>query len=227
MPDASPPRLPVVLFDLDGTLVDSIELILCSFRHACATELGRVPPDAEWLAGIGTPLVTQMRAFAESEAQLAALIAAYRDYQREHHDRLIRDYDGVRETLGELAARGHPMALVTSKADPLAVRALEFTGLRQYLPVIVGCDSCARHKPHPEPVLLALRLLGVEPADALFVGDSPYDIEAGNGAGVATVAALWGPFSREVLEHAGPTYVIAHIRELTAIVALASAGIAT
>jgi pyrophosphatase PpaX len=218
-PGPSPARPRALLFDLDGTLIDSIGLLLSAFRYAFATVAGHVPAEKAWLAGIGTPLVTQMRAFAENDEQLEALITAYRTYQRQHHDRLLRQFDGVRETLSLLRSRGHPMAVVTSKAVELAVRALDYTGLREFLDVVVGADTCERHKPHPEPVLVALRLLGYGPDDAVFVGDSPHDIAAGNAAGVVTVAALWGPFDRATLDQAAPTYCIARIVELPALLA--------
>src|SRR5919202_3303516 len=163
-----PERPLALLFDLDGTLVDSVGLILASFRHACATTPGRVPADEEWIAGIGTPLQAQFRPFAESEAQLQALVRAYRAFQREHHDRLTREFEGARETMARLHGRGHPTGLVTRKFVELAERALTFTGLRAYVDVVVGADSTARHKPHPEPVLVALDRLGSAPQDAVF-----------------------------------------------------------
>ncbi len=214
----TPARPFALLFDLDGTLVDSLDLILESFRHACATHLGRVPPDAEWIAGMGRPLDVQMRHFTADDEQVARLVAAYRGYQREHHDRLLREFDGVRDTLGVLRQRGHPTALVTSKIVELAERALEFTGLREHLDVVIGCDICQRHKPDPEPVFLALERLGRTPAEAIFVGDSPHDVAAGNAAGVTTVAALWGPFDRETLERAAPTYLLSRITDLPTLV---------
>ena len=207
-----------LLFDLDGTLVDSIDLILTSFRHAFAEVVGRVPPDEAWIAGIGTPLAIQMRELAGDESLVAPLVDSYRAFQRAHHDRLLREYEGVRETLETLRARGHPMAVVTSKAAEMTQRALRRAGLASLIDVVIDCDMCARHKPDPLPVLLALERLAHAPGDALFVGDSPHDIAAGNSAGVRTVAALWGPFSRAVLEAAHPRFVLEDIRELPALV---------
>ena len=106
--------LPAVLFDLDGTLIDSIELILNSARYAFE-KLGRVtPPDEEWLAGVGIPLFTMFGRYARDDADKAALIAAYREYQLEHHDRLVRCYDEVVDTVTALRARGHEIGIVTS-----------------------------------------------------------------------------------------------------------------
>ncbi|MDQ6887429.1 MAG: HAD-IA family hydrolase [Gemmatimonadota bacterium] len=206
-----------LLFDLDGTLVDSIELILASFRHACRAHLDRLPPDKEWVAGIGTPLLTQLRGIAPTDAVASAMAESYRSYQHEHHDRLMREYPGVRETLALFRARGHPTALVTSKASALALRALSFSGLEGTMDVVVGCDHCTRHKPDPEPVLLALRQLGRSAGEAVFVGDSPHDVASGKAAGVLTIGALWGPFLRSELERASPDWLLSDIRELPAL----------
>jgi pyrophosphatase PpaX len=207
-----------LLFDLDGTLVDSVELILSSFRHACASTIGRTPPDDEWLEGMGMPLRVQARRFAGSDAEADALVAAYRTFQHAHHDRLIRRFDGALDTLETLRALGHPMGLVTGKVTALAVRALEYAGMRELMTVLVGADSCEQHKPDPEPVRLALRGLGYAPHEALFLGDAPADIVSGNAAGVVTVAALWGPFSRETLAASGPNHFLDDIRDLPALV---------
>jgi pyrophosphatase PpaX len=208
-----------VLFDLDGTLIDSIELILNSARHAFRDRPGRVPDDAEWLSGVGIPLATMFRRYARDEADVEALIARYREYQLEHHDRLTRCYDEVVETVDWLRAAGHPCAIVTSKTDWLARKGLEHVGLAHHFDVIVGCDSCAKHKPEPEPVLLALERLGYAPDEAVFVGDSVHDMLAGNAAGVATVAALWGPFSREDLAATRPAFWLDRVRDLPVLLA--------
>ena len=111
-----PRRLPTILFDLDGTLIDSIELILNSARFAFQKLQRDSPPDEEWLAGVGIPLFTMFRRYARDEADCAALIAAYREYQVIHHDRLTRCYDQVIETVEILKSRGHDMGIVTSKS---------------------------------------------------------------------------------------------------------------
>lgn len=193
-----------ILFDLDGTLIDSIELILASMRHAFTKCRRTVPSDAEWLTGVGTPLPTMFRNYVAEESHVDELIAAYREHQLVHHDALVRCYQEIADTLAALQSRGHPMAVVTSKSDALARRGLEHAGILPFFHTIVGFDSTTRHKPHPEPVLTALNRLGYEPFEAAFVGDSVHDVEAGNAAGVTTVAALWGPFTREQLVMAHP-----------------------
>jgi pyrophosphatase PpaX len=213
-----------VLFDLDGTLIDSIELILNSARHAFRGRNGRVPTDAEWLTGVGIPLTTMFSRYAADDADLAALIAGYREYQMAHHDRLVRAYEGVADMLVQLHAAGHPLGVVTSKGDALATRGLTHVGLAQYFDVIVGCDSCTRHKPDPEPVLLALERLGYEPNEAVFIGDSVHDVAAGNAAGVTTIAALWGPFSHSDLEPSGPTHFLDKISSLPSLLGSLAEG---
>lgn len=215
MPNSHPPI--GVLFDLDGTLIDSIDLILGSARYAFEGFAGSIPSDAEWLTGVGIPLRTMMRRYADDEPGVDALIARYREHQAIHHDRLVRCYDGVVDTLAQLRERGHPTALVTSKGDVLARRALRLVGIDGFIDEIVSCDSTERHKPDPEPVLLALTRLGAVPERAVFIGDSIHDMAAGNAAGVTTIAALWGPFTREELEPSRPSHYMNAIAELPAL----------
>jgi pyrophosphatase PpaX len=110
------------------------------------------------------------------------------------------------------------MAVVTSKADWLARRALELVGVSQLFPVLVGCDSCVNHKPHPEPVERALERLAVPASAAIFVGDSPHDVECGRAAGVFTVGVTWGAFGREEMESSGADVVIHAVAELSGLV---------
>jgi pyrophosphatase PpaX len=207
-----------LLFDLDGTLVDSIGLILNSARHAFVGFTGRAPSDEEWRAGIGRPLLTVLREHAGDDAEAERLLARYREYQLEHHDRLMSAYPGIVDALRSFAARGHPLAVVTSKADWLARKALDVVGIADLFPVLVGCDSCVNHKPHPEPVERALALLGVAPTDAIFFGDSAHDVESGRGAGVYTVGVTWGAFSRGELEAADADVIIDAVSELSTVV---------
>ena len=213
-----------VLFDLDGTLIDSIELILNSARHAFRERNGHVPSDAEWLTGVGIPLAAMFRRYARDDADVDALIAKYREYQLAHHDRLVRCYDLVVETVDQLRTAGHPLGIVTSKTGWLAQRGLDNVGLGSHFDVIVGCDSCAKHKPDPGRVLFALDKLDYEPSAAVFVGDSIYDVEAGNAAGVTTIAALWGPFSRSDLAASNPTYYLERISDLPSLLDAVEAG---
>jgi pyrophosphatase PpaX len=211
-------RLPTILFDLDGTLIDSIELILNSARYAFEKLERDCPPDEEWLSGVGIPLFTMFRRYARDEAVCAALIAAYREYQLVHHDRLIKSYDRVTETVEILKNRGHDIGIVTSKSEALALRGLAHVGLARHMDTIVGCDSSTRHKPDPEPVRIALHRLDVSPEHAIFVGDSVHDVLAGNAAGVHTAAALWGAFKRADLEPGEPNAWLESVSDLVTLV---------
>lgn len=209
-----PPPLRAVLFDLDGTLIDSIALIVAAMDHAFDGFDGPRPSTEEWMLGIGTPLWLQLSEYARNDEELARLRDRYRAFQFLHHDKYIRAYPGAAETLAALDARGLTMAIVTSKLDQLARRNLDFTGLAKYVPLVVGVEATTKHKPEPEPVLHALEQLGVAAGETVFVGDSPHDVASGNAAGVVTIAALWGAFTREQLAPAGPTLWLSDIRAL-------------
>lgn len=207
--------LSTCLFDLDGTLIDSIELILRSYRHTMRQHRGHEPPDHVWLAGLGTPLWVQFRAFSDDPAEIEAMVATYRAYNLAHHDALVRPYDGVVDAVRALRRRGKTLGLVTSKARSGALRGLERAGLSDVFDVIVGSDEVTHPKPHPEPVLTALTRLGAAPESAVFIGDSRHDIECGRAAGVRTAAVLWGPFDRAHLEDLHPDYWLERPEELT------------
>lgn len=192
------------LFDLDGTLLDSIDLILTSFHHTSQAHFGREWSDAYWLAGVGTPLRTQLERIASSDEELDALLQTYREFNLHKHDEMAKPYPGVIDVVRKLHGDGAKLGLVTSKLSTGARRGLRLLGLEAELPVRVCADDVENGKPHPEPVLRALELLDSHPSDALFIGDSDHDILSGNAAGVTTVAVGWGPFARETLEAAKP-----------------------
>ena len=194
------------LFDLDGTLIDSIELILRSYRHTLRTHRGVEPPDALWLKGLGTPIRVQLRQWSEDPGEIEAMAQTYTTYNLAHHDALVRPYDGIVGAVTRLKQRGKQLGLVTSKSRSGAQRGLRVSGIEAAFDAIVGADEVTHPKPHPEPVLIALERLGTKANDAVFVGDSRHDIECGRAAGVATAAALWGPFDRAHLSDLNPDY---------------------
>ena len=213
-----------VLYDFDGTLADSTELIMRCYRHTMAAHLGEAPPDEQWLEGFGMPLETQIRRFARSEAEYAAMMDTYRAHQDEHHDRLLRPFPGAVEAVERLAARGVPLAIVTSKHRRATLLGLELCGLTRHFREIVTPEDVSRAKPDPEPVLLALRRLGVAAEEALFVGDSPHDVAAGRAAGTRTAAALWGPFPRAVLLAARPDHLLESQADVPALLVVRGGG---
>ena len=211
-----PPHRMAVLLDLDGTLIDSVPLILASVHHAFGGRARR-PTDADWIAGIGTPLRVQLEEWTDGPEDLAATLERYRTFQNTHHDRMTRAFPGALEVVRELNERGHRLAVVTGKLAETAAGSLAHVGMRDLFDVIVGANSSTHHKPHPEPVLTALERLGTAADDALFIGDSPLDVKAGNAAGVRTAAALWGACSREALVAAAPTYLLESLTALPAL----------
>jgi pyrophosphatase PpaX len=190
------------LFDFDGTLVDSVALILDSFRHATAMVLGSVPDDRVLMAGVGTPLREQMRGFDPDRAD--ELTAVYREHNALRHADLLRPYPGVDAMLAGLRMRGCRLGIVTSKMRDAVELGMRYVPLGDF-DVVVTCDDTDRHKPDPTPVLHALAQLGAPAEGAVYVGDAPYDVRAGRGAGVATAAAMWGnTFPADVLRAERP-----------------------
>ncbi len=206
----------VVLFDLDGTLVDSIELIVRAATHAFTAVRGDSPPREEIISGIGKPLMTQFGAYASDRGELDRLIATYREYQLEHHDALTRPYDGVNEVVAWLDDVGRSLGVVTSKVEPLAHRALDHVGLSRHFPLVVGIESTTRHKPDPDPLLHALERLAGTRHEAVYIGDSPFDLRAARAAGMASIAVTWGAFAEDTLRAEQPTAVVRNPAELRA-----------
>jgi pyrophosphatase PpaX len=213
----SRPRPIAVLFDLDGTLVDTVPFILEAVRHAF-DGYGACPTDAEWIAGIGTPLRVQLATFARRPEDVEPLFERYRSFWLARHDDRTRAFPGAVEAVAALGRAGHPIGVVTAKIEQGAYRTLRHTGLLPHVQAVVGADSCANAKPHPEPVLLALARLGSSPAEAVLVGDSPHDIAAAKAAGARAVAALWGACRRPVLEAAGADFFLGSVGEVPALV---------
>jgi pyrophosphatase PpaX len=200
------PELTTALFDLDGTLIDSIRLILDSYHHTLSRHNLPARTDEEWLRGVGTPLHVQFSPWQESPEILEAMIATYRAFNLEHHDRMVAIYPGVLDAMREIKAAGVQTGLVTSKNRYGAIKGLKLVGLEALMDVLVCADEVANPKPHPEPVEKAVALLGANPTTTVYVGDSIHDMHSGRAAGVRTAAALWGPFKRSHLESAEPDY---------------------
>lgn len=194
-----------VLFDLDGTLLDSIGLLLECMEYAFA-DRAVVPTRARWTEGIGTPLRDQMRDFAVLEHELESVVERYRVHQHANLERLTSLFPGARDVVEWTRSAGAHVGVVTSKGHGMTHRSLRHVGLHDAFDIVITADDTIRHKPDPLPVQQALRTLGVPPERALFVGDSTHDMRAGRAAGTFTGAALWGPFSREQLAETNPTH---------------------
>jgi len=205
------------LFDLDGTLLDSIELIFRCYRHAASTHLAAQPDDRVWRDGLGTPLRQQFSAVTSDAALIEEMVVTYREFHHRHHDGSVALYPGVDEVVTRLTERGVTLAVVTSKLRAGARRGLELTGLAAHFAVVVTAEDVVRPKPDPEPVLTAVDRTGGDRARTIFIGDSPHDMEAGRAAGVATAAVLWGPFGVEELAPSSPTYLLEKPEEILAL----------
>ena len=206
-------RYPTVLFDLDGTLVDSGAMILASYRHATQSVLAREVPD-EVLAGFigGGSILEHMREIDEGRAE--ELVRVYREHNEPLHEDL-EAFPGVDDLLETLVAQGRSLGVVTAKRRKTVDLAFAVLPLERHFDVVVTTDMTDRHKPHPEPVLKALELLGADPAGAAFVGDSPFDVAAGKAAGVFTVAVTWGNIHPvERLVEAGADLIVETPEEL-------------
>ena len=214
MKDDALRTLPAILFDMDGTLVDSIELILQSAMFAFDGREGPRPTRAEWQALIGTSLDSILARWTTGPDDKEFIRNRYRDFQVANHDRLIRLYDGAAELLRSLRARGHPLAVVSSKNERGIRRSMDYFGLTSLFDALVGIESTTHHKPHPEPVHYALGQLGVQAHQAVFVGDSPHDVEAAKAAGVRVIAVTWGAYTRDELAPARPDTWIERMAEL-------------
>ena len=195
-----------VLFDFDGTLIDTGELIRTSFRHTLRETLGVELSDEELTRNVGAPLIEQMEGFAPGRG--AELVAVYREHNHAHHDELARPFDGIEELLEDLGTRGMPMAVVTSKGRMAVDMGARLIGLSRHIDTVVTADDVHTHKPDAYPLLHAADLLGVGVERTMYVGDSPHDMGSANAAGAVSVAVLWGMFTEERLLAAGPDFVV-------------------
>ena len=187
-----------VIFDLDGTLIDTVPLIVASHRHALATVLGRELPEAELREGIGRPLLEPMRVFDAPRAQ--ELFDVYREFNHRVHDDYVRVFDGMLELCDDLRVRGIPVGVATSKMLDAVLLAYGIVpGLEERIDAMVTIENTATHKPGPEPIRHALELLGRGPEGAVYVGDAPSDLQAARAAGVAAVGVTWGAFDYDGL----------------------------
>jgi pyrophosphatase PpaX len=210
-------RYPIVLFDLDGTLIDSGAMILASFRHATRTVLEREIPDEELAALVGGMNIhEQMRTL--DPARVDELVRTYREHNEPLHADL-QAFPGVEDLLAKLSAQGRKLAVVTSKRRRTVDLAFAVLPIERFFDVVVTSGDTERHKPHPEPVLYALERLAADGARAAFVGDSPFDVRAGKAAGVFTVGVSWGGLhSEERLLEAGADVIVHSPEELLAVV---------
>ena len=207
-------RFRTVLFDLDGTVIDSGAMILASFRHATQTVLRRRIPDEQLLAGVGGMTLQEQMQVLDPE-RVDDLVEAYRTHNTPLHDEL-QACDGMLDALAKLKRDGRRLGVVSSKrrvSIELGFRALP--ELERLFEVAVSTEDTARHKPHPDPILLGLERLSARPDEASYVGDSPFDVQAAKAAGVFAVAVTWGGIhDEERLRREEPDAVVHDAEEL-------------
>lgn len=209
-----------ILFDFDGTVGNTTNLILTSFRYATQVVMGRVLADEVMIKSFGLPLKECMELVADKPEQVDPLRDAYREFNNEHHDELIEDFVGAKDGIQALHDMGIRMAIVTSKKQPMCLRGLKCLGLDGYIDAIVGCDDVLYSKPHGEPMEKGAAGLGLKPEECLCVGDSYFDLQSGHNAGCAAcVAVSYTSLNWERIVNEGkPDYVVDDLRELVGIV---------
>lgn len=215
------PRWPVVLFDFDGTLADTIPLIVASYHHALAASGLDPVGDAEVRSWIGRPLQPVLE--ERYPGRGAELTATYREWNLANHDELIVAVDGVPELLDDLAAAGVRLGVVSSKVAETVRLGLRAVGLDGRIDVLAGMRETAEHKPSPAPLLFAAGRLGVDPAGCVYVGDADVDVLAARAAGMASVAVTWGAGERALLEAAGAGTVVDDVAGLRSVLLPADA----
>lgn len=208
-----------VLFDLDGTIIDTNELIIETFLHVLRDKTPSPFTREHIIPSMGLTLEEQIRIFTGQD-QVDELVAAYREYNVTRHDELVREFPYVKEVLADLHASGIQLGVVTTKMRATTERALRMFGLIDYLSTIVTVQDVTHPKPHPEPVLRAVEALKADPAQTIMVGDSPADIQAANAAGVVSCGVAWSLKGEAVLRQYEPRHIIHDMRDLYALVGL-------
>lgn len=209
-------KITAVLFDLDGTIIDTNQLIIKSFVYTVEKHLGYKIGAEEVIPYFGEPLPLTLQRFSKDKWEI--MLKTYRDYNEKYHDRYTKIREDVKEVLARLKEEGIKTAVVTSKRRELAKRGLKLFELDKYFDVLVGLEDTEKHKPEPDPVLKALELLKSPREEALMVGDSPYDILSARSAGVRSVAVKWSVLPFELLKKEKPDYFIEDMWQLLKII---------
>lgn len=208
-------RFKGVLFDLDGTLLDTSDLVIRSFQYTLYPYLGRIVAPEEVYPYFGVPLREGLKAFVPEKVE--ELVEVYRLYSQEHFDELVRLCPGVKEGLKELYQAGIRMGIVTSRVRETTLYGLRLFELEDFFQAVITMEDVNNHKPGPEPVLKCLEILGVPSGDALMVGDSPHDIAAARAAGVVAVAAGWSYIPRHRFTDVEPDFWAESMAEVVAL----------
>lgn len=209
-------RISAVLFDFDGTLLDTNELIIQTFQTVLDRHFPGQYNREQILPFLGPTLHETFSTLAPDKA--SQLAAQYREWNRANHDVYVKEFPGISEMLRKLQQAGVKIAIVSSKRNEMIERGLAFIEAREVFEEVIGLDDVMNPKPNPEPIELALERLGVSPEETLMVGDNYHDIVGGQNAGVQTAAVAWSIKGLKHLQQFAPTYLIHQPEDILAIV---------
>jgi len=197
-----------ILFDLDGTLIDTNELIYKSFCYAFKEVLHKELPKEEIKGLYGKPLKDSFANYVGDKKTIENLIVAHRSYNDLHHDNMCKPFDGVVELLTKLKEKNIKCGVVTSKRKNVAIHGMTLGGIIDFMDIIISPEDTKRHKPEGEPALKACELLGIKPKETIMVGDSPYDLLCGKNAGCLTCGVEYTVININELLKVKPTYMV-------------------
>jgi pyrophosphatase PpaX len=205
-------KIDTLLFDLDGTLIDTNELIISSFMHTLQHYYPGQYSKEDVLQFMGPPLMDSFNKLNPDKAEEMAQF--YRDYNHQKHDELVTEFEGVFDTIKTLHEKGYKLAIVTTKKRFTVEMGLKLTKLDQFFEVVITLDDVTHAKPDPEPLLKALEQLGSKPEKAIMVGDNNHDIEGGKNTGTLTAGVAWAFKGREYIEGLHPDYILDNMSDL-------------
>lgn len=209
-------KIKALLFDFDGTLLNTNELIIQTFMTLFDEKFpGKFTRD-DCLQFIGPSLLQTFQKLTPGEED--AMVEKYREWNIANHDELVKEYDGVVETLEKLQTLGIRLAIVSTKRRDSIARGLRIMGAEHFFEVVVGIDDVVNVKPDPEPVFLAIEQLGVSKDEVIMIGDNSHDIEGGKNAGVKTAGVAWSIKGVDFLKQYHPDYILKHMSDLLEIV---------
>lgn len=212
-----------LLFDLDGTLINTNDLIISSFEHTLEEFFPGQFSREKILEFMGPPLSESFESIAAPN-QVEDMIKVYREYNLSNHDLLVTEFDGVFETVKQLAERGFKLAIVSTKMHDTVVKGLKLTNLDQFFDVVIGLDDVTKAKPDPEPVQKALDALGSRAEEAIMIGDNYHDILAGKNAGTKTAGVAWSAKGKDFLAEYEPDFMLEHMSDLVEVVGAGKRG---
>lgn len=205
-----------ILFDYDGTIADTAEIVWKSFGETVSQFTGHNVTMEEFIEVFGKPLSEMMSFYSKDRTE--EMMSYYREYFTLHQDRLIKPFPGVTETIIKLKEMGVKTAIVSSRTKSGVEYGLDMFGIKNHIDLVIGLDDTKNNKPHPEPIFKAINLLDAKVEQTLMVGDSPHDIIAAKESGVKSCVVAWTLFNKEKMYGLGPDYIISDMNELIDII---------